>query len=37
MIGAEPYLAGNVGSGTPQELRDWVEYCNYPPAVHTLR
>ena len=30
LIGAEPYLAGNVGSGTPQELRDWMEYCNYP-------
>ncbi|MEK7408097.1 MAG: alpha-L-arabinofuranosidase C-terminal domain-containing protein [Acidobacteriota bacterium] len=30
LIGAEPYLAGNVGSGTPQEMRDWVEYCNYP-------
>jgi alpha-N-arabinofuranosidase len=30
LIGAEPYLAGNVGSGTPQELRDWIEYCNYP-------
>ncbi|MEO8028241.1 MAG: alpha-L-arabinofuranosidase C-terminal domain-containing protein [Bryobacteraceae bacterium] len=29
-IGAEPYLAGNVGSSNPQELRDWVEYCNYP-------
>jgi alpha-L-arabinofuranosidase len=29
-IGAEPYLAGNVGSGSPRELRDWVEYCNYP-------
>ena len=29
-IGAEPYLAGNVGSGSPQELRDWIEYCNYP-------
>lgn len=29
-IGAKPYLAGNVGSGTPQELRDWVEYCNFP-------
>jgi alpha-L-arabinofuranosidase len=27
-LGAEPYLAGNVGSGTPQELADWVEYCN---------
>jgi alpha-N-arabinofuranosidase len=27
-LGAEPYLAGNVGSGTPQELMDWVHYCN---------
>ena len=30
LIGSEPYLAGNVGSGTPEELRDWMEYCNYP-------
>jgi alpha-N-arabinofuranosidase len=30
LIGAEPYFAGNVGSGTPEELRDWVEYCNFP-------
>jgi alpha-N-arabinofuranosidase len=29
LIGAEPYLAGNVGSGTPAELRDWMEYCNF--------
>ena len=28
-IGAEPYFAGNLGSGTPQELRDWIEYCNH--------
>ncbi len=28
MLGAEPYLAGNVGSGSIQELCDWVEYCN---------
>ncbi|HZN65250.1 MAG TPA: alpha-L-arabinofuranosidase C-terminal domain-containing protein [Tepidisphaeraceae bacterium] len=28
-LGAKPYLAGNVGSGTPAELRDWVEYCNF--------
>jgi alpha-L-arabinofuranosidase len=27
-IGAEPYLAGNMGSGTPQEMMDWVHYCN---------
>jgi len=29
-LGAEPYLAGNLGSGSPRELRDWVEYCNFP-------
>lgn len=29
LIGAEPYICGNVGSGTPRELRDWVEYCNF--------
>jgi alpha-N-arabinofuranosidase len=29
-VGAEPYFCGNVGSGTPRELRDWVEYCNFP-------
>lgn len=27
-IGADPYLAGNVGSGSAQELADWVVYCN---------
>ncbi|GAP06402.1 alpha-L-arabinofuranosidase [Anaerolinea thermolimosa] len=30
LIGAEPYFCGNVGSGTPRELRDWIEYCNFP-------
>jgi alpha-N-arabinofuranosidase len=30
LLGARPYLAGNVGSGSPAELRDWVEYCNFP-------
>ncbi|MGH9455823.1 MAG: alpha-N-arabinofuranosidase, partial [Terriglobia bacterium] len=30
LIGAQPYFAGNVGSGSPRELRDWIEYCNYP-------
>ncbi len=29
LIGAEPYLSVNVGSGTPQEALDWVEYCNF--------
>ena len=26
LLGADPYLAGNVGSGSPGELKDWVEY-----------
>lgn len=30
LLNAEPYFAGNVGSSTPHELRDWIEYCNYP-------
>lgn len=29
-LGAEPYLAGNVGSGTVKELSDWVQYVNFP-------
>ena len=29
LLGTEPYLAGNVGSGTVEELNDWVEYTNY--------
>ncbi len=30
LLGAEPYLAGNVGSGSPGELKDWVEYTCFP-------
>lgn len=29
-IGCEPYICGNVGSGSPTEFRDWMEYCNFP-------
>lgn len=29
LLGAEPYLSGNVGSGTVQELIDWVQYTNF--------
>lgn len=28
-IGAEPYFAGNLGSGSPADLSDWIEYCNF--------
>ena len=27
-IGAEPYICTNAGTGTPEEMSDWVEYCN---------
>ena len=29
LLGAEPYLSGNVGSGTVQELSEWVQYTNF--------
>ncbi|QCR23576.1 alpha-N-arabinofuranosidase [Pontibacter sp. SGAir0037] len=29
LLGTEPYLAGNVGSGQVQELADWVQYVNF--------
>ena len=28
LIGCEPYLAANVGSGTVQEMANWMEYLN---------
>jgi alpha-N-arabinofuranosidase len=27
-IGAEPYICLNLGSGSPREALEWVEYCN---------
>jgi alpha-N-arabinofuranosidase len=32
LVGAEPYFCGNVGSGSARELRDWIEYCNFPDS-----
>jgi alpha-N-arabinofuranosidase len=29
ILGCEPYIAGNVGSGTPEEMRDWIEYMTF--------
>ncbi|MDR2423604.1 MAG: hypothetical protein LBD59_02630 [Prevotellaceae bacterium] len=28
LINAEPYICTNAGTGTPEEMSDWVEYCN---------
>jgi alpha-N-arabinofuranosidase len=29
LLGTEPYLAANVGSGTVQELTEWLQYVNF--------
>lgn len=29
LIGCQPYIAGNVGTGTPQEMQNWIEYLNF--------
>jgi alpha-N-arabinofuranosidase len=29
LIGAEPYICGNVGSGTVREMQEWVEYITF--------
>ena len=36
LVGAEPYVAANVGSGTPSEFHDWVSYCNAPAGTVSL-
>jgi len=30
MLGCEPYICGNVGSGTVQEMAQWLEYITMP-------
>jgi len=29
LIGADPYLSANVGSGTVQEVAEWIQYTNF--------
>jgi alpha-L-arabinofuranosidase len=29
LLGTEPYLSGNVGSGTVKEMADWIQYVNH--------
>jgi alpha-L-arabinofuranosidase len=36
LTGAEPYLAANMASGSPQEFHDWVLYCNAPSGTVSL-
>src|SRR5690606_12555096 len=28
LVGTEPYICTNAGTGTAEEMADWVEYCN---------
>jgi alpha-N-arabinofuranosidase len=37
LLGAKAYLAGNVGSGTPREMKQWVEYCNFSADTTLVR
>lgn len=36
MCGAEPYIAANITSTTPLNIRDWVDYCNSPAGTTTM-
>lgn len=33
VIGCSPMLTANLGTGTPQEARQWLEYCNRPAGT----
>jgi alpha-N-arabinofuranosidase len=39
LLGADPYINGNLGSGTPQEMMEWIEYMtsNSDSALANLR
>ncbi|WP_372015223.1 alpha-N-arabinofuranosidase [Pseudoxanthomonas sp. 10H] len=30
LIGTDPYVSGNTGSGSPREMAEWVEYMTFP-------
>ncbi len=36
-VGCEPYLCTNAGTGTSEEMSDWVEYCNLPAQGKWVR
>lgn len=37
MLNIEPYISGNVGSGTVEEMAKWVEYMTAPDGPQALR
>ena len=36
LLGTEPYLSANVGSGTPQEFADWIKYTTHPAGTSPM-
>ena len=36
LVGAQPYLAGNVRSAPARDFYEWIEYCNSPAGTTTL-
>ncbi|WP_420458141.1 alpha-N-arabinofuranosidase [Neolewinella sp.] len=36
LLDTEPYLSANVGSGTPQELADWIKYTTHPAGTSPM-
>jgi alpha-N-arabinofuranosidase len=37
LVGAEPYICTNAGTGTSEEMSNWVEYCNLKRQGHYAR
>lgn len=37
LLGAEPYITGNVGSGSVREMSEWVEYLTRPSGSRMAR
>jgi alpha-N-arabinofuranosidase len=36
LIGAKPYIAANITSMTPLDIRNWIDYCNSPKGTTTF-
>ena len=36
LVGAAPYFAANITSTSPIEIRNWIEYCNFPENLTSL-
>ena len=36
LVGAKPYIAANLTSMTPRDIRDWIDYVNSPEGSTTL-